>query len=283
MNLSVLNPHIRYARLHLNYIPQKERSVCYDCRFFYILRGEGILFANGEKYQISNSCAVYLPSGTRYRFDLKNPDDAKIYVFNFDLSSENSHIKSSIGTSLEKDFDEKKLIKIPDCNLFSSAIVSQGNAKIEDNVARATELFLLKTAYYQHYASSYLKLSLLEILDENRVNQGDFKLVLAVQEYIRMNYMDASISNESIAKAFSYHPYYLSRIMKSCTDKTMHEYLIDYRLHIAKSYLITSSFDITEIAQRTGFASYTYFIKTFRERVGISPLKYRKKKQSAGI
>ena len=283
MNLSVLNPHIRYARLHLCYIPQRERSVCYDCRFFYILRGEGSFYANEEKYQISNNYAIYLPSGTRYRFDFKNPDEVKIYVFNFDLSSENSHIKSSIGTSLEKDFDEKKLIKIPDCNLFSSAIVSQGNAKIEDNVARATELFLLKTSYYQHYASSYLKLSLLEIFDESRVNQGDFKLVLAVEEYIRMNYMDSSLTNESIAKAFSYHPYYLSRIMKSCTDKTMHEYLIDYRLHIAKSYLITSSFDITEIAQRTGFASYTYFIKIFRERVGTSPLKYRKQKLRAGI
>ena len=283
MNLSILNPHIRYAKLHLYYVPQRELSVCYDCRFFYILRGEGILLANGEKYGITQNSAVYLPSGSRYRFEFENPGEVKIYVFDFDLTSDNFNIKSSIGTSFEKDFDKNKLIRIPEGEEFSSVIVAQGSAEIQDNIMRATELFLLKTAYYQHYASAHLKLSLLEIFDGSRLNQGDLKLVEAVQEYIRLNYQDVSLTNETIAKAFSYHPYYLSRVMKACTKKTMHEYLIDYRLHIAKGYLVTSSFDITEIAQRSGFASYTYFIKIFREHVGISPLKYRKQKLYAGI
>ena len=262
---------------------EKENSVCYDCRFFYVVSGEGILFANGEKYEIIENSAIYLPSGSRYRFEFENPNEVKIYVFDFDLTSENSDIKSSIGTSFEKDFDAKKLIKIPDIEEFSSVIVLSANVKIQNNIAAAAELFLLKTAYYQHYASSYLKLSLLSFFDGSRLNKCDFKLAEEVQEYIRLNYRDISLTNEKIAKAFSYHPYYLSRVMKACTNKTLHEYLLDYRLHIAKSHLVTSSLSITEIAQLSGFASYTYFIKTFRERVGTSPLKYRKQKLRAGI
>ena len=276
MELSKLNPHIRYARLHLRYNPQKENSVCYDCRFFYILSGKGALFANGKIYEISQNFAVYLPAGTRYRFEFKEPADVKIYVFDFDLTSDNSHIKSSIGTSFEQNFDAKKLIKIPEGDEFSSVIVNEGSIKLQNDIAAANELFLSKTAYYQHNASAYLKLSLLEIFDGKRLNKGDFKLVESIQEYIRRNYQNAGLSNESIAKAFSYHPYYVSRVMKECTKKTMHEYLVDYRLHIAKNYLVTSSYNVTEIAQRCGFASYTYFIKIFRERVGESPLKYRK-------
>ena len=166
---------------------------------------------------------------------------------------------------------------------ISSVIVSPAGIKIQNNIATAAELFLLKTAYYEHYASSYLKLSLLEFFDGSRLNKGDFKLAEAVQEYIRLNYGDISLTNDTVAKAFSYHPYYVSRVMKACTGKTLHEYLLDYRLHIAKSHLVTSSLSVTEIARLSGFASYTYFIKTFRERVGASPLKYRKQKLRAGI
>lgn len=283
MDFSTLNPHIRYARLHLCYNPQNENSICYDCRFFFIMRGAGFLHANDKIYEISQNFAVYLPSGTRYRFEFYEPSDVKIYVFDFDLSSEYAHIKHSIGTSLEKNYDAKKLIKVPSGDEFSSVIVAEGSVKLQTDLAAAADLFLNKTAHYQYYASAYLKLSLLEIFDERRLSKSDFRLVERVQEYIRRNYANPALTNEMIAEQFSYHPYYVSRVMKECTKKTMHDYLLDYRLHIAKTYLVTSSFNVTEIASLTGFASYTYFIKIFRERVGVSPLKYRKRHLSLGI
>ena len=283
MELSELNPHIRYASLHLCYNPQRENSIGYDCRFFYVVRGEGVLYANNKIYEISQNFAVYIPSGTRYRFEFKEPSEVKIYVFDFDLTSEHSHIKHSIGTTLEKNFEAKKLIKVPFDNELSSVIVSCGSVKLQSDVAAVADLFLHKTTHYQHYASSYLKLSLLEILDEKRLSKGDFRLAKKVQEYIRRNYANPTLTNESVAREFSYHPYYVSRVMKECTKKTLHEYLIDYRLHIAKTHLVTSSLNVTEIASLSGFASYTYFIKIFRERVGISPLKYRKRYLSVGI
>ena len=52
---------------------------------------------------------------------------------------------------------------------------------------------------------------------------------------------------------------------------------------MAQVYLTTTAMSITELASRTGFASYTYFIKIFRERVGISPLQYRKAYRNIGF
>jgi AraC-like DNA-binding protein len=247
------------------------------------VRGTGILYANGKIYEISRNFAVYLPSGSRYRFEFKEPSQVKIYVFDFDLTSEHAHIKDSIGTTLEKNFESKKLIKVPNGEEFSSVIINEGSENLQNYIAQAADFFLYKTAHYQHYASAHLKLSLLEIFEEKRLSKGEFRLVEKLQEYIRRNYANPCLTNESIAREFSYHPYYASRVMKECTKKTMHEYLLDYRLHMAKNYLVTSSLNITEIASSCGFASYTYFIKIFREKVGISPLKYRKQYLSVGI
>jgi transcriptional regulator GlxA family with amidase domain len=71
--------------------------------------------------------------------------------------------------------------------------------------------------------------------------------------------------------------------MKKHTKKTLHGYLLEYRIHMAKNYLTTTSLNVTEIAEKTGFASYTYFIKTFREQTGLSPLKYRKTHENIGF
>ena len=71
--------------------------------------------------------------------------------------------------------------------------------------------------------------------------------------------------------------------MKAHTQKTLHDYLTDYRLHMAKNYLRTTSLNVTQVAEKTGFSSYTYFIKLFRERVGVSPLQYRRSHERTGL
>ena len=88
MPLSHLNPFVRYARLHLHYSRPKEDSLCYDCRLFYILRGEGFLSANEKKFRFCQGAAVFLPPATRYRFDFEDDTSVKIYVFDFDLTDD---------------------------------------------------------------------------------------------------------------------------------------------------------------------------------------------------
>jgi AraC-like DNA-binding protein len=71
--------------------------------------------------------------------------------------------------------------------------------------------------------------------------------------------------------------------MKAHTKKTLHSYLIDFRIHMAKNYLTTTTYNVTTIAEKTGFPTYTYFIKTFREKTGVSPLQYRKSHSNIGF
>ena len=128
-----------------------------------------------------------------------------------------------------------------------------------------------------------LKIVLIELLKNEHDEKEGYKLVEEVQEFIRNHYQDCELTNQTIAKEFNYHSYHINRVMKAKTGIALHKYLINYRLRMAKNYLTTTDFTVTEIAEKTGFASYVYFIKLFRERVGVSPLRYRKTNKNIGF
>ena len=283
MKLEELNPFIRYATMHQNFYQQKENSVCYDCRLFQILQGDGSFFVNGQTYHASAGFTAFLPPETQYMFRFSKPNATKIYVLNFDLTDEFSSLSKSLGTATESQFIASKVPRYILPKEFSEPIIRANGISVQNGVAECVELFLQKIAYYKHSASARLKLVLLQLLRESYGEKSDYKLVQSVQEFIRANYQECELSNQTIANQFNYHPYHINRLMKTHTQKTLHDYLIDYRLHMAKNYLRTTTLNVTSIAEKTGFSSYTYFIKLFRERVGVSPLQYRKKHETLAL
>ncbi|MBQ7971739.1 MAG: helix-turn-helix transcriptional regulator, partial [Clostridia bacterium] len=88
---------------------------------------------------------------------------------------------------------------------------------------------------------------------------------------------DPSLTNEMIAAHFHYHPYYIRNLKKQQTGETLHQYLLRYRIRIAKNKLITTDADIGTIAWKCGFNTAAYFIKTFKTHTGLTPKQYRKK------
>ena len=283
MKIEELNPFIRYAKLHMYIEDKKEVSVCYDCRLFYLLQGEGTLFLNGQNYALSESTVVFLPPKSRYRFTFTDYKNVKIYILNFDLTDKFHTATRSLGTATENTFTPSRGPDYTPPPEFCEALVQENGMLLRNSIAACVDAFLTKNAYYRHTASANLKLTLLQLLNEHRSEKSDYKLVQSVQDFIRSHYADAELDNYAIAKEFNYHPYHINRLMKKHTNKTLHDYLLDYRLHIAKNYLTTTALNVTEVAERTGFSSYTYFIKLFRERTGISPLQYRKTHENVGF
>lgn len=54
-------------------------------------------------------------------------------------------------------------------------------------------------------------------------------------------------------------------------------YLMELRMEYAKNLLALSDKSILEISEMAGYASVSHFIRIFREKNGISPLKFRKR------
>jgi len=55
------------------------------------------------------------------------------------------------------------------------------------------------------------------------------------------------------------------------------QYIIHLRIREAKSLLYSSNLTIKEIADRSGFKSSYYFVRLFKEKVGLTPGNFRKK------
>ena len=54
-------------------------------------------------------------------------------------------------------------------------------------------------------------------------------------------------------------------------------YIKNRRLHKAESLLRDTDLAVSLISEQCGYADYNYFIKVFKRKYGLSPLKYRKK------
>lgn len=56
------------------------------------------------------------------------------------------------------------------------------------------------------------------------------------------------------------------------------EYVNTLRLEKAKEMLGNSKMNVSEVAERTGFESLSYFSKQFKKKYGVSPQDFRKNK-----
>lgn len=275
MKLSGMNPYIRYARVHKTYNKGKcDVNICYDCRLFFSKKTKGEIYINDEKYNISTGTAVYLPPGTRYRFDFACENQFEMIVLDFDLDDSNAHITESLGTATEENFAVQKVISCILPPELSSPIV-KAVPQIGRMLLKCTENFLQRQEFYREISSALLKMSLIECIKESAKSGKHTDVCEGVAEYVRNNYKRCSLTNEEIADKMGYHPYHLSRIVKEGTGKTLHSYIMDYRIRIAQDLLMTTDYDMERISWETGFSSSAYFIKIFKREMGITPKKYR--------
>ncbi len=275
MEVHNINPNIRYAREHNNFRGVPYVSKCYDCRIFYICSGEGYVTVNGEKYNFLNNYIIFFPPGTEYRFTIDYDEKNSVQVLNFDLSDMYFDSQEHLGTPSKEDFEAKNVPEYELPKEFAHIIITEDFFGINELLEECIKLFISKPRYYKEIASSILKKCLLMLLTEENSLGKNNKLITAVLDYINKSYADTSLSNNTIAAQFNYHPYYLNNLVRNFTGKTIHQYIIYYRLRVAKDMLLTTDYDVNSIAWRVGFNSSSHFISTFHRHFGHTPYEYR--------
>ena len=122
-------------------------------------------------------------------------------------------------------------------------------------------------------------LSFCPIEKAERIGTSSF-YIQDVLQYISENYFDAIDAN-TIARHFAISRSKLDRDFKRFTGDTVHEYIESCRSNQAKYLLeFNPELSIKEIAKKCGFNSETYFFPFFKRHVGVTPIEYRKNRQS---
>lgn len=98
--------------------------------------------------------------------------------------------------------------------------------------------------------------------------------------YLHTHFND-HISLDHLAKQFGLNKNQLNKNFKESTGYTINQYLIHYRILIAKRYLKQDE-TVSITAEKVGFNNLSHFIRTFHSIVGLSPKQYTKQ-ASPGI
>ena len=277
MQLNELNPHIRYAHGQSNSLANKSHThICYDARLFYFQNATGTVKIEKEIYNLSNNIAIYLPPLTKYSFDVKFGESTFVYTFDFDLTTEYAHISHSLGTATLHNFDPAKSPVYEIASELSKPIIRE-IGEIKAQITQAAAAFADERPLHRERASALLKLCLLELVYINR-NVYRSELCERILASVHKNYTNPTLTNADIARELNYHPYHINRIVKNEVGIPLRSYIILYRLSASKNLLITTQTSISQIAEETGFSSTAYFIKIFKERNGMTPKEYRRRR-----
>ena len=106
------------------------------------------------------------------------------------------------------------------------------------------------------------------------VSQYDYQ-VKEIVLYIMRNF-SSKLSVDFLAKQFFISEGHLMRIFKKETGMTVIEFIMEYRVYIAKELLCFRKYRINEISNMVGYSDTKYFSKVFKTVVGCSPNVYKK-------
>ena len=111
--------------------------------------------------------------------------------------------------------------------------------------------------------------------DARTAKAKSLSIVLCL-DYI-YNHLHSPVHIKDLANIANLNPTYLSTLFKKEMNVTITAYIQAKRIEAAKNMLKFSTYSSVDISNYLGFNSHSYFIKVFKQQVGMTPNEYSKK------
>ena len=270
MNLTHLNPVIRGVSLYER-INRAEECVAYDSRLFYMVSGDVTAVVGGVKLgHLSPGHLLYVPAGTPYK--LKGQYLRMVAIaFDPTVDYADTEAPKPVCTA---EYHPELTHSVSGFSPLDKVLHIEDFEAERDTLLGLVSIFTSAEGEYRAVGSAILKQLLLKVAESVDENALPTRMVEALDKYIRDNAGD-DISNTEIGAIFGYHPFYISKVLKDRKGTTLRQYIIAYRLKLAKKLLSESAKSVNEVAEECGFNDPSYFTKTFKNAVGMTPKEYR--------
>lgn len=114
--------------------------------------------------------------------------------------------------------------------------------------------------------------------EDSQGSGRDTERIRSIIRYLQEHYQEA-VTLEEVAEQVHLCKSESCRLFKRYMKETIFEYLLRYRVEKSLELLKNSSLNVTQVAAQAGFATPGYYTRIFREKMGCTPLQYRKKQE----
>lgn len=252
-----------------------------DSRLFYVVSGSGKIIISGTSYDLFENTVILFREATQYKWDAEN---IEYYSLNFDFNSNYSDVIQKFQPLLSDSFNDAMAFDcgyIQDFPQLNQPIVIHNATPLKSYVKNIITEHGITDNYSRHFIPLLTKELIFNILrfEENDYfnksnNTNSIKNVKRIIEYIYSHYPQ-ELTNQTIAQKFNFSPSHLGRIFKKYTGHSLHNFILQHRIQIAKELLIASDLDIGEICTKVGFNDIYHFSKIFKQKTGLTPSQYR--------
>ncbi len=233
----------------------------------YIHSGTGSIVTEEKNYRMQKGCLCFVGAD---KFHHTLPDDPKVYVRSkIFLSGE---VLARLLSVFPPQLGAETLFT--PTSLVYARLSSAQQEKIEECLSE------IHTSAEGYGGEAVRMCSYMQLLTWALNNATDsispaHGLLQRAVEYINTHIAE-SITIEDICRASHISKYHFCRKFKETTGFTVMEYILKSRLTRAKSMLRNTRLPVSEISEKCGFSSISYFCRVFKEDEGSTPLRYRK-------
>lgn len=145
-----------------------------------------------------------------------------------------------------------------------------------------------KAAGYRHRVRSLCTDLIVAVSRKSGAGRGESEraeggpaahIVVPAKEYI-LKHLAEDMTLGEVAWHVGKGEEHLARVFKRETGRSVFDYVREARVNRAQTYLLDPALSLTEIAERCGFRSLSFFSRTFRQLAGMSPSAYRRHTQA---
>jgi len=220
----------------------------------YIEKGMGTVQIDDQIFYPEEGDAYFLQVGTRQHYfsDKENPWK-KLFI----------NVSGSLLDSLIEGYNLKNLYYFKGLDLKEEMHNILQLAK--ENKKDSTEeiICILNKIFFKMRA--YVK---------SKKNTPD--VAEKMKEYLR-NHAASKFKMEQLCKYISHSESQTIKIFKKAYGITPYAYFLDKKMNLAKGMLLNTNLSVKQIAHNLGFTDEYYFSNVFKQKNGMSPMKYRKR------
>ncbi len=283
LELNSIDPYVRYSHFFEVDEHSYPSTVCaYEYRMLYVTAGNGFMRIEDREYAIKPGSLLVWRPGTAYRF-LPSPEGMTVYAINFDMTC---HFRAEkqlpIVPSVISEFKREQIVELvefSDAPRLNDTVYIPYIPEAEKCFYNINNEFLACKNFSAIYIKGQLlilfnKIARYLVTDEHHKNGASHGLIDSMITYIKDNF-EKELSNEKMGEIFNFHPAHINRLFLKNTGRSLHQYIIMYRLSIALNLLQTTSDSIAEISLKVGFKDPNYFSRCFKKHFNTSPGSYR--------